>query len=185
MTALIAAGTSAARDAVVRAVRRTDKFDTVTVASPAAALKAASGKRYELIVIESRGEEWLRAAGTLAAGFESGVILLARPSEADNAAALEERGVTVLYRPLSERELAAAVRAVCAADVRIAGLRHRTTDLSRRMEDIRIVTRAKLVLMETLGYTEAQAHRCIEKKGMDERVPMRAAAGDILRTYEN
>ena len=38
--------------------------------------------------------------------------------------------------------------------------------------------------MRSLGYTEEQSHRYIEKKAMDLRVSRRKVAMDILKTYE-
>ncbi len=39
--------------------------------------------------------------------------------------------------------------------------------------------------MQTLGLTEAQAHRLIEKQAMDERQTRAEVAMRILKTYEN
>ena len=185
MSALVAAASVAVRTAVAEAVRRTEKFDIVTAPSPEAALKIAASRHFDLAVLEVKSGEWFKAASELSASFECGVIVVAKQLQDDLRAVFENRGVAVIERPISEKELTVAVRTVYAANVRIAGLRHANIDLSRRIEDMRLVGRAKLVLMETLGYTEAQAHRYIEKKAMDTRVSVRSVASDILRTYEN
>ena len=44
--------------------------------------------------------------------------------------------------------------------------------------------RAKWLLIERRGMTEAEAHRYIEKEAMDTRLPKREVARDILRTFE-
>ena len=48
------------------------------------------------------------------------------------------------------------------------------------MEEIRLVNRAKWLLIEQLKMTEAEAHRHIEKQAMDRCVTRRAVAEDIL-----
>ena len=49
---------------------------------------------------------------------------------------------------------------------------------------MRLVDRAKCTLVQYLGFTEAQAHRYLEKQAMDMRMTRREVAEEILRTYE-
>ena len=51
------------------------------------------------------------------------------------------------------------------------------------MEEIRLVNRAKWVLIDQLRMTEQEAHRYIEKQAMDRCVTRRAVAESILATY--
>jgi response regulator NasT len=51
------------------------------------------------------------------------------------------------------------------------------------MEEIRIVNRAKWLLISELKMTEPQAHRYIEKQAMDRCVPRRTVAEEIIRIY--
>ena len=71
-----------------------------------------------------------------------------------------------------------------AANARMQKLRRANVDLSREVEDMRLINRAKYVLIESLGYTESRAHRFIEKRAMDERKTKREIALEILKTYE-
>ena len=52
------------------------------------------------------------------------------------------------------------------------------------MNEIRIVDRAKLVLITNLGMDEPHAHRYIEKNAMDMRITKRESAEMIIKTYE-
>ena len=56
--------------------------------------------------------------------------------------------------------------------------------LREKIEELRIVERAKCVLIEHLQFTEEQAHRYIEKQAMDRRSTRRTIAESILNTYE-
>ncbi|MBP5753857.1 MAG: ANTAR domain-containing protein, partial [Treponema sp.] len=49
---------------------------------------------------------------------------------------------------------------------------------------IRIVDRAKLILIQVLKMTESQAQHYIEKQSMDLRQTRLTTAENILRTYE-
>ena len=57
--------------------------------------------------------------------------------------------------------------------------------LEDKMDEIRLVNRAKWILIEYLKMTEGEAHRFVEKQAMNMRITKRAAAENIIRTYEN
>ena len=56
--------------------------------------------------------------------------------------------------------------------------------IEEKMEEIRLVNRAKWLLIGELNMTEQEAHRYIEKQAMDRCVTKRAVAEQILSTYK-
>ena len=52
-----------------------------------------------------------------------------------------------------------------------------------KMKEIRLVNRAKWVLIDELKMSEADAHRYIEKQAMDRCVSRREIAEEIISTY--
>ncbi|MDD3242446.1 MAG: ANTAR domain-containing protein [Eubacteriales bacterium] len=115
----------------------------------------------------------------------TGVILLVRNEMADEVAErVEDDGVLVVPKPVSRPMFYQAVRMVAAAQRRMRGLHRENLKLQSKIEEIRLVDRAKLILMEHLGMTEQQAHRYLEKQAMDLRVTRREVALGVLKTYE-
>ena len=55
--------------------------------------------------------------------------------------------------------------------------------LSRELDDVKTVNRAKCCLIQYLNMTENQAHRHIQRLAMDSRKTQREIADDILKTY--
>ena len=51
------------------------------------------------------------------------------------------------------------------------------------MEEIRIVNRAKWILIRELKLDEPEAHRYIEKQAMDRCISKRIVAEEIIKTY--
>ena len=51
------------------------------------------------------------------------------------------------------------------------------------MEEIRVVNRAKWMLISKCGMTEEDAHRFIEKQAMDRCVPKKEIAETIISKY--
>ena len=66
----------------------------------------------------------------------------------------------------------------------IDDFRRANVNLTREVEDMRLINRAKYVLIESLGYSENRAHKFIERRAMDERKTRREIALEILKTYE-
>ncbi len=57
-------------------------------------------------------------------------------------------------------------------------------DVKRLIEEIRMVNRAKLILIKMRGMTEVEAHRFIVRSAMDRCVRKRAVAQEIIDYHE-
>ena len=55
--------------------------------------------------------------------------------------------------------------------------------IEEKMEEIRIVNRAKWLLIRELKLDEPEAHRYIEKQAMDRCISKRIVAEEIIKTY--
>ncbi|MFA6841361.1 MAG: ANTAR domain-containing protein, partial [Sphaerochaetaceae bacterium] len=67
---------------------------------------------------------------------------------------------------------------------RLVSLRSENSKLQRKIEEIKLVDRAKWALIQYLHMNEQQAHRYIEKQAMDLRQSRRDVAERIIKTYE-
>ena len=59
----------------------------------------------------------------------------------------------------------------------------KTLSIEEKMEEIRIVNRAKWILIRELKLDEPEAHRYIEKQTMDRCISKRIVAEEIIKTY--
>ena len=59
----------------------------------------------------------------------------------------------------------------------------KTVDIQEKMEEIRLVNRAKWLLIEQLKMPEADAHRFIEKQAMNLGVSKRKMAENVIQMY--
>ena len=57
-------------------------------------------------------------------------------------------------------------------------------DIRKLVEEIRLMNRAKLILIKMRGMTEAEAHRFIVHSAMDRCVKKRRVAEDYHEKYE-
>ena len=99
-------------------------------------------------------------------------------------AALPRRCIRAGVMTAHPDELAAVLPSLLATAERLRTLRDKTSSLQQRLDDSRIVARAKLLLISRLGMSEGDAHRYIEKTAMDSCLLRRDVAEGIIRTYE-
>ena len=114
-------------------------------------------------------------------------VILAVKSEDFNAisAVCEDDGVLTISRPVNKEIFWLALSLAQSARNRIKRIQAENAQLKQKIEDIRIIDRAKLLLISYLKLSEQEAHRFIEKQAMDLRSPKRVIAEGILKTYAN
>ena len=100
------------------------------------------------------------------------------------ASALNETCARSGVMVCTRESLSAVLPCFLACCARLRTLCTETVSLKRKLDDTRIVTRAKLLLMSRLKMSEAEAHRYIEKTAMDTGAKRREVAESIIRTYE-
>ena len=93
-------------------------------------------------------------------------------------------GVFVLPKPMNRQLFFQSIKLLEASRRRMLGLKRENDKLHNKIEEIKLVDRAKCVLIECQGLTESQAHRQIEKQAMDYRMTRREVAEYILNQYD-
>ncbi len=156
---------------------------TIPTASGAEARRALLDGIFDIVLINTPlpdefGHELAQAAAHETA---AGVLLLVKSEQADAVSELVEAdGVFVLPKPLSRPLFFQALRMVRAVHARLDGLQKENQRLQSRIPDIRLVDRAKCILIELRGMTEPEAHAYIEQQAMNGRKSKRQVAEEIL-----
>lgn len=185
--ALIVSGKNTDTEPVQRMMKAAgyDRIDTVKSGSEAR--RTIGSRIFELAVIfapltDEFGHE---LSHMISENASAGVILICRSEFAD---AMKERlsdsGVCVLPKPFSSQAFLSSLRAVESARSRMIGARRENVRLMSKIEEMRLINRAKCTLMLYLKFTEPQAHRYIEKQAMNNRRTRREVALKILSAYE-
>lgn len=187
MNALIVAANKQISSELSSAVRRAGTENIVLAFDAVTAKRMISERTFGLIVIyaENFSGQGAELARIFAARGEGGVILIESAQCRDDIASrLEDEGIIVLGKPISRVALFQAIKMVRASNNRIARLVEEKRDLLKKIEDMRLINRAKLILIQNMGFTEEKAHHYIEKRAMDLRRTRAEVAMDILKTYE-
>ncbi|MDO5399616.1 MAG: ANTAR domain-containing protein [Eubacteriales bacterium] len=117
--------------------------------------------------------------------LQSTVVLLLSRSDvhAQVHDKVAEHGVFTLPKPTSKAILQQALGWMSSARERLRKMEQKASSIDQRMEEIRIVNRAKCLLISELNMTEPEAHHYIEKSAMDHCIPKKEAAEKIIRLY--
>ncbi len=186
MDALIVANASAQQRALTDVLYH-EKFNCVVCTTAAEARRASLCRPFDLFIINSglSDEHGNELAMAVADANGCGGIFVDDAMRVDQLAdELNDCGIITLARPVAKTTLLDAVRLIKVSNARVRELKAQNEELKAKLEDMKFITRAKIALMRSLGYTEEQAHRYIEKKSMEMRVSRRKVAMDILNTYE-
>jgi response regulator NasT len=65
----------------------------------------------------------------------------------------------------------------------IIRLENEVKELKETLETRKVIERAKGILMETMGITETEAFKRIQKQSMNKRISMRAVAEAIILAH--
>ena len=164
------------------------RYGPVTVLHDAAAARRALAEiSYDLVLINTPlpDEFGTRLALDACESSSAGVLLLVKAEHCpDIEAQVSAHGVLTLAKPTSAQLFAQTLRLLCITRERLRGMEKKAVTLQEKMEEIRLVSRAKWLLIEELKMTEQEAHRYIEKQAMDRCVTRRAVAEQILSTYQ-
>lgn len=112
------------------------------------------------------------------------VLLLSRTDvHAEVHEKVAERGVFTLPKPTSRAIMLQALSWMASARERLRIMEQKTFSIEERMEEIRIVNRAKCLLISELKMSEPEAHHYIEKNAMDNCIPKKDAAENMIKLY--
>ncbi len=163
-------------------------FDPVVNAlSAGEARRLLSSEQYDIIAVNSPLPDETGIDFCIdAAQGPSGVMLFVKNDIYEIVSSQCTReGIFVIPKPNTQRNVAQSVTLLCAICERLRKYEKKTRTLREKMDSIRIVNRAKWLLIERLGMTEQDAHGYIEKEAMNRRRTSREIAEEIIRMYEN
>jgi len=159
---------------------------TLFVSNISAAKRAIAERAFDFVLINSPLPDDIgtRFAIDICNNRETVVLILVRAElYSDIYDEVAEHGVFVLSKPTSKPTINTALSWMSSARERLRKVEKKTLSIEEKMEEIRIVNRAKWILISELKLDESEAHRYIEKKAMDHCISKRAIAEKIIKTY--
>ncbi len=153
------------------------------------AVNLARELRPDVVIMDIKfeGEEFdgIDAARILTQERIAPVLLLTAYSQRDLVVRAREAGVVgYLVKPFREADLAPAIEVALARFGEFRAMEKQVGDLQEALETRKFVDRAKGILMDTQGLTEAEAFRRIQKMSMNTRKAMKEVAEAIILAHQ-
>ena len=158
-----------------------------TVKSAGEAKRSMLEMQRDIVIINTPlpDEYGVQLAADLSVDSAVGVLLLVKEEVFEQTCyRVENCGVFTVQKPNSRQYVLGAVRLLAAAQAKLRAMEKKAISLQEKMDEIRLVNRAKWILIDRLKMSEADAHRYIEKQAMDLCVKRKEIAENIIRTYE-
>ena len=183
---LIVSATDAFTSAFADVLSQTKYFPVHTVFSINAARRELTDKAYDFVIINSplRDDMGVHFAIDICTGRQSAVLLLVKNDLHDGIhEQVAEYGVFTLSKPLSKTTMSYALSWLESARERLRQFEKKSLTIEEKMAEIRLVNKAKWLLISQLSMSEPEAHRYIEKQAMDRCVTKWTIAEEIMKTY--
>lgn len=162
-------------------------YPVAAVSDVSSAQRRLLENKYDIVIINAPlpDDFGTRLALNICDNSGAGVLLLVKAEHyPDINGRISPFGVLVLPKPATSQAVSQSLQLLCGTRERLRRMEQKTASIEEKMEEIRLINRAKLLLMEQLKMTEKEAHRFIEKQAMDRCVTRITIAQSILSTYK-
>ena len=186
-SALIIANTERSFAFIAELLRAHSVFDIVHVCSGGEGRRILLERNFDFVIIsaplsDETGENLAHKIAT----SEAGQVILAVKSEIYDAvsAVCEKEGIFTISKPINRDILRQVLSLVKTMHKRLSYIRSENESLRQKIDYIRIIDRAKNILISSTRMSEHEAHRFIEKRAMDTRSSKREVSEGIIHDYE-
>lgn len=167
----------------------TEGFKKVTVSYTAFnAKQIAFSEEFDLICVNAplADENGIELSRHFAETTRAGVVIIVPQKNADEVnEMLTPYGVLVIAKPINRHLFHHFLQFTDCFRRRMLNMEAENKQLKTMVEDLKIIDRAKLLLVTCLNMTEQQAHHYLEKQAMDLRVSRLEVAKQVIHTYQN
>ncbi len=156
-----------------------------TASNISSAQRALAERSFDFVIINAPlpDESGTRFAIDTSDSKDTVVLLLVRNElHAEVYDKVAEHGVFTLPKPTSKPTMLTALGWMAAAREKARKFEKKSLSFEEKMEEIRIVNRAKWLLISEQHMEEPEAHRYIEKMAMDNCVSKREIAEKIIKS---
>ena len=157
-----------------------------TVTSVSVAKRVLAEKTYDFVIINAPlpDDAGTRFAIDTCTTKQTAVLLLVKNDiHAGIHDKVAEYGVFTLPKPISKTTMTHALNWLESARERLRQFEKKSISIEDKMAEIRLVNKAKWLLISELHMSEPDAHRYVEKQAMDRCVSRRCIAEEIIKTY--
>ena len=158
-------------------------FELTTTSDFNEARRLATERSFNIIIADSGDGYDTDFAINLADSYSTILLLVPNEHFDEISYRVEGYGILTITKPFEPFYLYNMMKIAIAVQYKVQVLSSQTTKLTVKMEEIKQVNRAKMLLMQNMNMSEQEAHRYIEKEAMDRGMKKTAISEEIIKTY--
>ena len=158
-------------------------FDLTTTSDFNEARRLATERTFNIIIADSGDGYDTDFAINISDSYSTILLLVPNEHFDEISYRVEGYGILTITKPFEPLYLYNMMKIAIAVQYKVQVLSSQTTKLKVKMEEIKQVNRAKMLLMQNMKMTEQEAHRYIEKEAMDRGMKKTAISEEIIKTY--
>ena len=162
-------------------LREVEEVDVSSCISGATARRMVLDENWDIVVINyplSDGEMILSES-------EAFVVMLIREDLLSSIGyEAEEAGIVIVSKPIIPPVFRQSIHLAQSTKKRLDALRREIRRLEMKVEEIKIVDKAKCMLISKNSMDEDSAHRFLLKSAMDKSISLRDAAASVLKSVK-
>lgn len=166
----------------IKMVLPPDEFEITSAENGSEARRLIVTRHFDILIVNAPlpDEHGLSFASDYV-NSTMGILLVCPQTIYDSLAAeAEEQGIVVISNVNPPAFIYVAVKMLSSIIKRLELFEKKNRTLQEKMEDIRLINRAKWALIDKKKMSEEEAHKYIEKIAMNRRITSREAADEIL-----
>lgn len=159
-------------------------FDVIEIRkSISLAQRELLSRKYDIIVINAPLPDDMGVNFALDASerHSSGILLVAPGEICDDISGhVIDFGIIPASKPINKSTIERCIRHLCADQDKIKGMERKINSLDDKLDEMRVVNKAKWFLIDNENMSEEEAHRYIGKQAMDRCVSRRIVSEEII-----
>lgn len=184
---LIVSSSNKSKELLINIVKESGSYDIKAVEDSSQCMEIIKKINFDLIIINCplRDDHGEKLSIFINKNTNTSIILIIKNNLSQvNISSLESSGTYIMEKPLNKLLLINVINSYIIHRRQFNSIITENEDLKNKINNIKLIDRAKLTLIQYLKMSEDEAHKYIEKQAMDLRITKVEVAKNILKIYE-
>ncbi len=184
---LIVSSSNKSKELLINMAKESGAYEVSAVENSFQCRELVKKINFDLIIINSplRDDYGENLSIFINENTNSSIILIVKSnSSEENISNIENKGIYIMEKPLNKLMFMKVMNSYIIHRRRFNTIINENEKLKKRINDIKLIDRAKLTLIQYLKMSEEESHKYIEKQAMDLRITKVEVAKNILKIYE-
>ena len=183
---LIVSSANRSKELLINIAKESGNYEVLAVSSAIECREIIKRINFDLIIINAplKDDYGKKLSIFINENTNSDAILICKNNSEEELSKIEDKGIYIIEKPLNKPIFIKIINSYIIQRRRYNSIIEENEKLKEKINDIKLIDRAKLTLIQYLKMSEDESHKYIEKQSMDMRITKVEVAKNILKIYE-